>query len=96
MHVTMLQAMDTGQQAVRDMSVQCALEDSCLVFFDDTSMTEALDAFDSTGKTVGMVQVRPRMLYQLSHCAGICTPAKGHCRLHRWMCIDMLATKLVV
>lgn len=38
------------------MSVQCALEDSCLVFFDDTTMTEALAAFDDTGKTVGMVQ----------------------------------------
>ncbi len=50
------QVMDAGDQAVRSMSVQCALEDSCLVFFDDTTMAEALAAFDDTGKTVGMVQ----------------------------------------
>ena len=51
------QVMEVQPQAVLDVSVQCALEDSCLVFFDDTSMVDALAAFDDTGKTVGMVQV---------------------------------------
>ena len=51
------QVMEVHPLAVRDVSVQCALEDSCLVFFDDTSMLDALAAFDDTGKTVGMVQV---------------------------------------
>lgn len=50
--------MEVQQQTVRDTSVQCAMEDSCLVFCDDTTMTEALAAFDETNKTVGMVQVR--------------------------------------
>ena len=49
--------MEAHPLAVRDVSVQCALEDSCLVFFNDTSMSDALAAFDDTGKTVGMVQV---------------------------------------
>jgi hypothetical protein len=49
--------MEVHSLAVRDVSVQCALEDSCLVFFNDTSMRDALAAFDDTGKTVGMVQV---------------------------------------
>lgn len=53
------QVIEVHPLAVRDVSVQCALEDSCLVFFDDTSMSDALAAFDDTGKTVGMVQVGP-------------------------------------
>jgi hypothetical protein len=51
------QVMEVQPQTVLDASVQCALEDSCLLFFDDTSMVDALSAFDDTGKTVGMVQV---------------------------------------
>lgn len=40
------------------MSAQCALEDNCLVFWDTTTAQEALEAFESTGRTVGILQAR--------------------------------------
>ena len=71
LHMDLLleQVMEVHPLAVRDVSVQCAMEDSCLVFFDDTSMADALAAFDDTGKTVGMVQVRLQIA-SCSTCAG--------------------------
>jgi hypothetical protein len=74
-HLIPKQVMEVHPMAVRDVSVQCALEDSCLVFFDDTSMLDALAAFDDTGKTVGMVQVG-------NACRDCCTCGRQLVELH--------------
>lgn len=49
------------------VSAQCALEDSCLVFWDTTTAQEALEAFESTGRTVGILQARSLPTFLPSH-----------------------------
>ncbi len=36
------QVMDTSGQQEQDLSVQCAFEDSCLIFYEDTTLEEVL------------------------------------------------------
>ena len=50
------EALRSGDVAAA-MSAQCALENSCLVFWETTTAQEALEAFESTGRTVGVLQV---------------------------------------
>jgi len=50
------QGATNGGDTAAALSAQCALEDSCLVFWETTTAEEALDAFETTGRTVGILQ----------------------------------------